>query len=523
MKKLIKKVLKPIKKLVRGVGGFFGKVMNKLGPLGMIGMMFAMPYLSNFWSSIGTTIGGTGVGGTAAAQAGAQASAAAVAEGTAVAGSSAAANIAAEAGKEAARQSLLQEGSGRLAARVASKYASGTGAPTGLFAGGTVSKALGYTLKTLHNVTSMSMNVFNTLTGAVSGAVDFISGGSLTKFGNWIGDRFGDFQTRMGMATGEGYKKRLTSRLEAGHVPENIVSVIKENNPNLFKNVKHLYDGNIHISNADTSTLISKDLPSFQEMREQGTLTADASGTPRPAPEDTVEVPDDTKKDISSLLEKQPTKEAAMAERDAYINILEKEGSLTALKDAERLRDADFSKWGTEGFAESMDTPSLLESFGERMGTFFKGGEQTMFNPIYETDADGNIIYGSKGAIETGRYKRVVLEQPNFIERVTSKAGDIIEETPENVLDKQTSSWIDRKLGHVPQYTEKNYYASALPGLQYAPQSDFTTAEIPRDNEFVTANNYNNLNNNIYSSNPFAAIDPNKINIDYGQGGIYGS
>ena len=525
MKKLIKKVLKPIKKLVRGVGGFFGKVMNKLGPLGMIGMMFAMPYLSNFWSSIGTTIGGTGVGGTAAAQAGAQASAAAVAEGTAVAGSSAAANIAAEAGKEAARQSLLQEGSGRLAARVASKYASGTGAPTGLFAGGTVSKALGYTLKTLHNVTSMSMNVFNTLTGAVSGAVDFISGGSLTKFGNWVGDRFGDFQTRMGMATGEGYKKRLTSRLEAGHVPENIVSVIKENNPNLFKNVEHLYDGNIHISNADTSTLISKDLPSFQEMREQGTLTADASRTPgpAPAPEDTVQVPDDTQQDISSLLEKQPTKEAAMAERDAYINILEKEGSLTALRDAERLRDADFSKWGTEGFAESMKPPSLLERFGERMGTFFKGGEQTQFNPIYERDAKGNIIYGSKGAIETGRYERAVREQPNFIERVTSKAGDIIEETPENVLEDQTSSWIDRKLGNVDETINKYYSTPSLPGLQYATQGDYTTTEIPRDNEFVTANNYNNLNNNIYASNPFAAIDPNKINIDYGQGGIYGS
>ena len=65
MKKLIKKVLKPIKKLVRGVGGFFGKIMNKLGPLGMIGMMFAMPYLSNFWATMGNAIGGTGAGGTA--------------------------------------------------------------------------------------------------------------------------------------------------------------------------------------------------------------------------------------------------------------------------------------------------------------------------------------------------------------------------------------------------------------------------------------------------------------------------
>ena len=151
-----------------------------------------------------------------------------------------------------------------------------------------------------------------------------------------------------------------------------------------------------------------------------------------------------------------------MAERDAYINILEKEGSLTALRDAERLRDADFSKWGTEGFAESMDTPSLLERFGERMGTFFKGGEQTQFNPIYERDAKGNIIYGSKGAIETGRYERAVREQPNFIERVTSKAGDIIEETPENVLEDQTSSWIYRKLGNVDETINKYYSTPSL-------------------------------------------------------------
>ena len=47
-KKLIRKTLSPIKKLVRKVGGFFGRVMNKLGPLGMLAMMFAMPYIAGF-------------------------------------------------------------------------------------------------------------------------------------------------------------------------------------------------------------------------------------------------------------------------------------------------------------------------------------------------------------------------------------------------------------------------------------------------------------------------------------------
>ena len=513
MKKLIKKVLKPIKKLVRGVGGFFGKVMNKLGPLGMIGMMFVMPYLSNFWATMGNAIGGTGAGGTAVAEVGKAAVQEATKKGLVEAGSKAAQNVALEAGKEAAKQSLLQEGSGKVAAKIASKYASGTGQATGLFAGGTASKALGYTLKTLHNTASLGMNIFNTITGAVSGAVDFVSGGSFTKFSEWVGNRFGDFQTRMGLATSEGYKKRLGTRLSNGDLTDSFLETVKnsKHTKGVYAQYSNLYPEGVYTPPEET--LISKNLPSLTEMREQGTLTASANGTTAISD---VDIPtDDTKKDISSLLDKNLSKKEAMELRDEYVNVLEKnDGSLDAMRTADKLRNADFGKWGdAEAFNRSLEGPSLLERFGDRMGTFFKGGEQTQFNPVYEEGT----------GIETGKYQRVVREQPNFIERVTSKAGDIIEETPKNVLEKQTNTWINRKLGISDKTIHKYYSSPSLPGLQYAPQVDFTTGEIPRSDEFLTANNFNSLNNNTYSANPFAISDPDRINIDFGPGGIYGS
>lgn len=519
MKKLVRNVLRPIKKLVRNVGGAFGKVMNKLGPLGMLGMMFVMPYISNFWATMGNTIGGTGVGSTAAAEAGKVALQEATKKGLVEAGSKAAQNVVLEAGQEAVKQSLLQEGSGKIAAKIASKYASGTGQATGLFAGGTASKALGYTLKTLHNAASLSMNIFSTVTGMLSGAVDFVTGGSLTKLGNWVGDRFGDFQTRMGTATSEGYKKRLGTRLSNGDLTDSFLEIVKENQKGVFAQHSNLYPEGIYTPPAET--LISKNLPSLTEMREQGTLTADARGTTVISD---VDIPsEDTKKDISSLLEKQPTKEGAMAERDAYISMLEEEGSLKALKDADRLRQADFSKWGTEGFAESMQPPSLLEKLGDRMGTFFRGGEQTQFNPIYETDATGNLVVGPKGtAIETGKYQRRVIDVPSVLEKTSSAAGDAVANLPKKMVENYEQNWIDRKLGNVPNYINKYNTTPGIPGITYDSRNDYVL-EVPRDDRLVATNNYNNNNNGVYSANPFATINFDRLNFDYGQGGIYGS
>ena len=55
IKKVGKKIGKAFKKVFKGVSKFLGK----LGPIGTIGMMIAMPYLGSYlWSSFGTWAGG---------------------------------------------------------------------------------------------------------------------------------------------------------------------------------------------------------------------------------------------------------------------------------------------------------------------------------------------------------------------------------------------------------------------------------------------------------------------------------
>ena len=55
IKKVGKKIGKAFKKVFKGVGKFLGK----LGPVGTIAMMIAMPYIGSYlWSSFGTWAGG---------------------------------------------------------------------------------------------------------------------------------------------------------------------------------------------------------------------------------------------------------------------------------------------------------------------------------------------------------------------------------------------------------------------------------------------------------------------------------
>ena len=55
IKKVGKKIAKGFKKVFAGVGKFLGK----LGPIGTIGMMIAMPYLGSYlWQGFGTWAGG---------------------------------------------------------------------------------------------------------------------------------------------------------------------------------------------------------------------------------------------------------------------------------------------------------------------------------------------------------------------------------------------------------------------------------------------------------------------------------
>ena len=534
MKKIFKKILKPIKNVVKKVGGFFGRVMNKLGPLGMFAMMIAMPTLSNFWSSMGNAIGGTGAGGAAVAEVGTAAVQEATKKGLVEAGTKAAENLALEAGKEATKQSLLKEGSSRIAAEITSKYASGTGAPTGLFAGGTASKALGYTLKTLHNTASLGMNVFSTLTGAVSGALDLVSGGSLTKLGNFFGDRFGDFQTRMGMATSEGYKTRLGDRLKQGQLSDGFLEVVQKRNPKLFAEYKNFYtpegkyiDADMMFSKDNTDALLKQDVESIlagSNKNRNYLVDADPDASKRMYSSVSAEGDITTKIDTIEKPELAP-KPVATPET-VYEGQTISAPEMTF--DPDSLLASVDTSYGNIAAPPDISNVETYRPLSERLKTGVRdigrdirqgimGGERTTMVDEYAVDSAGV-------SFPTGKQIEQTVIDPNIIQRASSAAGDSISNLPKKTIDNYQQSWIDRKLGNVPQVVNNYTARSEIPGITYDQRNDFVT-ELPRDlndPNIITANNYNNLNEGVYSANPFTAIRPDRPNIDYGTGGMYG-
>ena len=197
MKKLLRNIGGAVKKVARITIKPFKKIMGFMGRLGFIGtlaMMFAMPYLSSFWGSMtegmSSFIGGTGAGGEAAAKVSIETAAKETAKGVAK-------DVAAKAGAEA--------GKATIKGALKSSFASGTGQATGLFAGNAASKALGYTLKSFQVAASGISNVYSSLTDLVTGAIDGVTGGSLTRFDTWVGDRFNEARSAMGMKTSEGW------------------------------------------------------------------------------------------------------------------------------------------------------------------------------------------------------------------------------------------------------------------------------------------------------------------------------
>jgi hypothetical protein len=522
MKRLFKKILKPIKNVVKKVGGFFGRVMNKLGPLGMFAMMIAMPTLSNFWSSMGNAIGGTATGGQVAATAAAEASATASATG---ATASQAANLGAEAGRQAAKEAAKKAGEGVLKASVKSAYASGTGQATGLFAGGTASQALGYTLKTLHNTASLGMNVFSTLTGAVSGALDLVSGGSLTKLGNFFGDRFGDFQTRMGMATSEGYKTRLGDRLKQGQLSDGFLEVVQKRNPKLFSEYKNFYTPEGEYISARDSIRSSQDTDALLKQDVESILAGSNKNRNYLVDAD----PDASKRMYSSVSEEVP---ADLGTYNVTGNREELLGDITIGGKGDFVNmDALNKNTFSDSSAFSTLPPvegelSLLGKTREVASDFYAdikqgimGGERTTMVDEYAVDSAGV-------SFPTGKQIEQTVIDPNIIQRASSAAGDSISNFPKKTIDEYQQSWIDRKLGNVPQVVNNYTARSEIPGINYDQRNDFVV-ELPRDlndPDLINVNNYNNNNNGIFSANPYITVDQreDRTNIDYGTGGMYG-
>jgi len=562
-KKLIRKTLSPIKKLVRKVGGFFGRVMNKLGPLGMIAMMFAMPYIAGFWGQMGSAIGGTAAGGTAAATAGAQATAAAAAEGA----SATVAQLAGEAaGKAATKVALKEAGATALKATVKSAYASGTGQATGLFAGGTASKALGYTLKTLHNVASGIAQGFNTLTSAVTSAVDWVSGGSLTKFSNWVGDRIGDFQTKNGFQTNKGYKKRLGTRVSAGNVPQDIVSVLQETKSPLLKGATFNEQGmliptpieefkitatkryrppsksqflldidadpNLRMAGGDLPGVVS-DTPSLQDQYDYKAIT------------DTSLKELEFKRYERSLLQAKsvgsmdetiaygvetgdPVQEA-LRQRDLSIaptsgdvtDILKQTGIDVSAQLSEDLvynieKFQDPSKFVS---GESLLVPDIAPppSWLDRTKQWWRGGPREMQVPRYAQDAKGGFILDAETnkAIRLPGYDTITVDDPSALGRLGTKIGEEITDLPQSMVRGETQQWIDKKIYGDPKRQTLPSTTLPLEGLSYT-----QPGELPET--LLAVNSYNNLNNNMYSPNPYLPYNKQNMQIDYGQGGIYG-
>jgi hypothetical protein len=554
-KKLIRKTLSPIKKLVRKVGGFFGRVMNKLGPLGMLAMMFAMPYIAGFWGQMGSWVGGTAAGGTTAATAGAQATAAAAAEGA----SATVAQLAGEAaGKAATKVALKEAGATALKATVKSAYASGTGQATGLFAGGTASKALGYTLKTLHNVASGMVQGFNTLTSAVTSAVDFVSGGSLTKLSNWVGDRIGDFQTKNGFQTNKGYKKRLGTRVSAGNVPQDIVSVLQETKSPLLKGATFNEQGmliptpieeiqksvlldvkvdpNLRMAGGDLPGVVS-DTTSMQEridyaartgtsLKElelkrynRSLLQAEGMGSMAETTAYGIEAGDP----VQEALRKRELSVAQQTSGDVA-GILKQTGIDVSAQLSEDLAAnmASFQDPSKFVSGESLLVPevaaptSWLDRFGTRTKQWWKGGPKEMQVPRYERDINNKLVLDiDNKAIRLPGYDTITVDEQSALGRLGSKIGEEITDLPQSMVRGETEQWINKKIYGDPKQQTLPSTTLPLEGLSYTQQG-----ELPET--LVAVNSYNNLNNGMYSPNPLLPYNKQNMQGDYGQGGIYG-
>ena len=368
------------------------------------------------------------------------------------------------------------------------------------------------------------MNVFSTLTGAVSGALDLVSGGSLTKLGNFFGDRFGDFQTRMGMATSEGYKTRLGDRLKQGQLSDGFLEVVKKRNPKLFSQYKNFYTPEGEF--IDSEKLITQDLPSFKEMRESGSLLVDADPDASKRMYPSVSAEGDITTRIDPTVKPEVTPKPTATPDAVYEGQTISAPEMTF--DPDSLLASVDTSYGNIA-APDISGVETYKTFGQKItetasGVLkdirqgIMGGERTIMVDEYAVDSAGV-------SFPTGERIAETIIEPNIIQKASSAAGDAIANLPKKTIDNYQQSWIDRKLGNVPQVVNNYTARSEIPGITYDQRNDFVT-ELPRtlnDENLITANNYNNLNQGVYSANPFAAIRPDRPNIDYGTGGMYGA
>ena len=485
MKKAIRTLAKPFKKIM----GFMGR----LGWVGTLAMMIAMPYISGFWGSmtegISTWIGGTAAGGATATTAVTEATAVAVAEG---ATAEVAKQVGVEAGKAAAKKAATTVGE-----KVASRFASGVGEATGLFAKGPMAKALGYTLKSMQIGISGIGKVYSSLTDLVTAGVDFIAqplmkeGMSFTdSMTTWVGDRFNEARNAMGLKTSKGWSPNTKPTINANaNIKDGSVTPVAD----LARDTK-----DISILSKGREVTSEDLLGAFGEQAGVGPFAQSEDYLSRKR----------SVWDTSSQIERELRGETVYTgTTELKKNILDPTdlaidaGSAVAdVVDLAKDEDWYFGKHIKEGWQGTYeqvpnyvatgpdDKRAYLDALGEPLPIGYKQeGYKTVFNP------------GLKSKLTP---KNIVREGGEY---VVGSVEDYLD--PQRLIQDKIDETIGLKRDQQATIVQEYNYPSTLSPM---PDGFSLLPDLPGMDFLATANHTNNINNGKYFANPYAYEEETK-------------
>ena len=496
LRKALRKIGGGMKKVIRTVAKPFKKVMGFIGRLGWVGtlaMMIAMPYISGFWGTITEGIS-AGIGGAAADAATQEAMKLAATEATAAAAAEGATvEVAKQAGVEASK-AAAKKAATTVGEKIGSRFISETGKATGLFAKGPMAKALGYTLKSMQIGISGIGKVYSTLTDLVTAGVDFIAqplmkeGMSFTdSISTWVGDRFNEARSAMGMKTSKGYvpgKGKTAAVADANKVDFTTTdSAVKTTIPKSKTDLKAsvTVDDEIltdqSLEKADIGNLKDKTQDDYLK-KERNLLDAESSIT-RQTSENMHLISDDgTIVDIYG---------------NPVVDLTTVDESLLAMQKGED--DLGFFQKGWQ---------NLKESAGE---TWRGKYEQ---QPIYAQNPDGSYIVGKDNrAIVIGQkdvWREGIQGHIRDPEKIVKKGAEYAMGEVEDYLDPQrviqdkideiTGLKKEQQVTIIKEYPPPNTLIDMPEGYARLP-------DLPESNYLAIANHTRNINNNEYYASPY--------------------
>jgi hypothetical protein len=498
-----------MRKVLRTVAKPFGKIMGFIGRLGWVGtlaMMIAMPYIAGFWGSmtegVSTWIGGTAgkeIGKEAVKQVAAEATKTALKEG---AKTEVAKQVGAEAGKAIAKKAATTVGE-----KIGSRFVSGIGEATGLFAKGPMAKALGYTLKSMQIGISGIGKVYSSLTDLVTAGVDFIAqplmkeGMSFTdSMTNWVGDRFNEARKAMGLTdpTGKGWSPEI----------KKTAAVANANEVDFTKDATNVVTTTTPVISKVSQETVDSFKKRLDALKPSGITTAS----------DLVEA----QKEIAGIGTLQDGKD-----------LLEVQGSIltpdATVARQMRIRgtDVDFDARYDQGpmtkITEALDMPSILEQQDD-LGFFQKGWQNLKESagetwrgkywqkPIYaKNPLDNSFIIDptTKEAIITGYETVKTPGIQSYIrdpEKIVKKGAEYAMGEVEDYLDPQRliQDKIDETIGikRDQQVTIVQEY-NPPSTLEDMPDGFSRLPDLPGMDFLSIANHTNNINNGDFFASPY--------------------